>query len=93
MFSERLAELRNKKGTTQDEVASFIGVARTTYANYEQGTREPDIQTLCKLADLYNVPLDYLLGRSGSPIMETSLSKDESDFLSMYRELKNKHFK
>lgn len=44
-------------------MAEMLEVARTTYANYEQGTREPDNKTLNKLADYFQVSTDYLLGR------------------------------
>lgn len=59
----RLYQLRNKNLKTQLEVAYAIDVARTTYAGYETGQNEPDIKTLIKLADLYGVSLDYLVGR------------------------------
>ncbi|MCL6592703.1 MAG: helix-turn-helix domain-containing protein, partial [Alicyclobacillus sp.] len=52
---------RIKHGWTQDEVADKIGVARSTYSNYENGHREPDLNTIQKLAELYGVSIDYLL--------------------------------
>lgn len=59
-----LKKFRKAKGMTQDEVASSIGVPRRTYQNYELEVREPDSDILCKLADLYGVTLDELLGRT-----------------------------
>lgn len=67
MYSERLKELRKNKKLTQKEVAEKIGVARTTYAMYEQNRREPDNETFQKIADFFNVTTDYLLGRSNYP--------------------------
>lgn len=60
-LGDRLHELRNKLNLRQEDVAKKIGVGRTTYAMYEQGKREPDYETLLKLADLYEVSVDYLL--------------------------------
>lgn len=60
----RLKELCESKGLTQKEVAEIIGYSETSYARYENGKREPDISTLCKLAEYFNVTVDYLIGRS-----------------------------
>ncbi|MBW7651341.1 MULTISPECIES: helix-turn-helix domain-containing protein [unclassified Anoxybacillus] len=60
-FGDRLQELRNKMNLRQEDVAKKIGVGRTTYAMYEQGKREPDYETLLKIADLFGVSTDYLL--------------------------------
>ena len=57
-----LKEIRTKRGLTQVEVAKKLGVAQVTYCNYELGNREPDISTLIKLADLFNVTIDELFG-------------------------------
>ncbi|GCL71752.1 XRE family transcriptional regulator [Paenibacillus naphthalenovorans] len=62
MFSERLSKLREKSGLTQKELANRLGIARTTYSGYESGKREPDHQTLQKIADFFDVSTDYLLG-------------------------------
>ena len=56
----RLKELRKSKGLTQDELASSLNIQQQTYGKYELNKREPDIQTLCKIADYYGVSLDYL---------------------------------
>ena len=60
----RLKELRTEKGMTQNEVAKVIGYSSLSYARYEKGEREPDINTLCKLADYFEVSVDYLIGRT-----------------------------
>lgn len=61
MLGERLVKLRKSKQIGQDEVAKNIGVARTTYAMYEQNRRQPDYETLKQLANFYGVTTDYLL--------------------------------
>ncbi len=60
-FHERLRHLRTIKGLSQKFVAEKIGVKNNTLSGYESGRREPDTETLVKLADLYEVSLDYLL--------------------------------
>lgn len=62
-FGLRLKALRLKNEMTQKQVASYLHIDRTTYTGYESGKRFPDAQTLCKLADLFAVSVDYLLGR------------------------------
>ena len=58
---------------TQQEVASRLNIERTSYARYESGSREPDIATLVALADLFQVSLDYLCGRTDTPYYEHPL--------------------
>lgn len=63
VFSERLKELRQKKGLTQQEIADLLHVNRVTYTNWEKGNREPNFETIIKIADLLEVSLDWLFGR------------------------------
>ena len=58
----KLRELREQKGVTQKEVADAIGCTATVYSRYERGEREPDISTLCSLADYFEVSTDILIG-------------------------------
>lgn len=64
MMSDILKELREDKGLTQLELANILKVSRQSVSGYENGMVEPTINTLIKLADLYNCSLDYLVGRS-----------------------------
>ena len=64
IFASRLKSLRKEYGYTQSEVAEQLKIGQTTIANYENGSRIPDISKLSMLADLYHVSIDYLLGRS-----------------------------
>ena len=52
---ENLRAARERKNMTQKDVADNIGVAKSTYSLYESGNREPNVQTIKKLADLLNV--------------------------------------
>lgn len=58
-----LKELRKQRNLTQQDIAKELGLTQKAYCNYELGKREPDIKTLIKLANIYNVSLDYLTGR------------------------------
>lgn len=67
MFSERLKQLRHEKnGLTQADIASQLGIAKTTYSSYEQGKREPDFETLQRIAVYFDVSTDFLLGKSSN---------------------------
>lgn len=58
-----IRQLRIDLGCTQTEIADKLGVSQQAYANYETKKRQPDQETLVKLADIFNVSVDYLLGR------------------------------
>ena len=59
----RFREAREKAGLSTLEVAKRIGVSQPAVTNWDNGTKAPSIETLCKLADLYCISTDYLLGR------------------------------
>lgn len=59
----RLREYQKKSGLTIKESARILGLPMSTYNNYLMGLRQPDIDTLCKLADFYHCSLDELVGR------------------------------
>ena len=61
MLNEKLASLRKEKGLSQYEVADRLNLSRGQLANYEQGSRQPDYDTLKKIATFYEVSLDDLL--------------------------------
>lgn len=62
MINISLKQLRNEHHLTQANLAKILGIAPTTLAAYEQGKSEPNIETLTKLANYFNVSIDYLLG-------------------------------
>lgn len=62
MFGERIAEQRKKLGLNQEELAGKIGVSRSALSLYEIDRREPDLETVKKIASLFGVTTDYLLG-------------------------------
>ena len=64
---ERLKTLRLKKQLLQKDVANAINVGRTTYVKYENGDSEPSHKILLKLAEFYDVSVDYLLEKTNIP--------------------------
>ena len=59
----RLKELRENVGLRQIDVANETGIDQKTLSNYETGKTNPDSYALLKLADFFNVSIDYILGR------------------------------
>lgn len=64
ILAKRLKELRQENNYSQYEIADIIGIAQVTYSHYELGRRSVSIQNLVKIAKIYNVSTDYLLGLS-----------------------------
>ena len=64
VLAKRLKQCRKEKGYTQREVAIYCDIAEKTYQNYELMTREPKLDVLLKIAALFHVSLDYLVGRT-----------------------------
>ncbi len=61
---ENLRKIRIINGYSQKEFATIIGVPSNTYNQWETGKRQPDYETLSRIADFYDVTVDYLLGRN-----------------------------
>lgn len=61
-MGKRIKELREGMGITQGELAKRLGSGRTIVSTYEQGTRSPSYAKLIRLAEIFNVSTDYLLG-------------------------------
>ncbi len=81
MLNVRLAALRKETKVNQTEMAKRLGIARTTYAMYKQGNRNPDYETLNNIANYFDLTTDYLLGRSDYP----SMTESGSTFANKYR--------
>ena len=65
----RLKELRKKKGISQLRLATDLNTTQNTISRYETGEREPGIDELIKIADYFNVSVDYLIGHTENPQM------------------------
>lgn len=62
-FADILQELREDNDITRKGLAAILNISVSTLGMYEQGRREPNIDMLIKIADYFNVPLDFLVGR------------------------------
>ena len=60
----RLREIRAARNLTQKDIADQLNISRSTYAHYELGSREPDIETLKRISAILNVSLDYISGNT-----------------------------
>ncbi|MCW3490226.1 helix-turn-helix domain-containing protein [Dethiobacter alkaliphilus] len=64
MFGKRLRKVREEKGYTQSQLAGLINLSQQTIGHYELGRAKPDLETLQRIADIFNCSVDYLLGRT-----------------------------
>lgn len=64
ILAKRLKECRKEKGYTQMQVAIYSDITERAYQNYELMMREPKIEILVRIADFFDVSLDYLCGRT-----------------------------
>ena len=82
MFSRILKTLRSDYNLTQKEVAEKLSVSTSTIGMYESGKREPDIETLNKISMLFDVSIDYLLGKAKNKFSypNSKLSDIENEF-------------
>lgn len=83
----RLKREREKRGWSQKYVAKKIGITNTVLSNYERDYRDPDTDTLRKLAELYEVSVDYLLCRTNNKDIELT-EKDERDIAKRMEQIK-----
>lgn len=63
----RLKEMRTQRRISQLKLAMALDLSQNTISRYETGVHQPDIATLIKFADYFNVSVDYLLGRTDNP--------------------------
>ena len=87
MLAKRLKELREEKNYTQQEMAEKIGLKRTAYGAYERGVNTPDAQTLLKLAEIFDVTTDYLLGRVDNKKPLEDISGKEREAIKLAEQL------
>lgn len=85
MIVSRLSEIRQRKDLTQSDVAKHLKITQQTYSSYETGKRQMNFETLCMLADFYEVSTDYLLGRQDA--IPSFLNEEERGIVDKYRAL------
>ena len=66
----KLKEIRKAKGISQLKLALDLNMSQNTISRYETGEREPGINELIKIADYFNISVDYLLGRTNNSNMQ-----------------------
>ena len=90
ILSDRLKELRKKKGLTQKDLAEIIDVNRVTYTNWENGKRTPEPVKIVELATALDTTVDYLLGKTNVNYFEqANILLNELENNSNKRELSN----
>lgn len=63
IFSDRLKLLREQSSYTQKEMAEMLGMTQSNYSKYEYGTREPNLENIDKISDIFDVSIDFLFGK------------------------------
>lgn len=71
-LSVRLKELRLEKRLRQDQLAALVGLEKSSISMYENDMRQPSCETLVRFADVFNVSVDYLLGRRNESSLDLS---------------------
>lgn len=70
IFAKKLRELREEQRYSQSEMAKKLDVSQSYYSKFELDQGEPNLETLVRIADIFKVSLDYLLGRTGIDTFE-----------------------
>jgi transcriptional regulator with XRE-family HTH domain len=92
-FSERMRELRKEKRISLEKLAEMMGTTKATLSRYENSKRVPNIEFVEKLAKIFNVSVDYLLGHTDirNPADEiTEAVEDDPELLEFWNELKQR---
>lgn len=64
IFAEKIRGIRENSDMSQTEIANMLKISQRAYSHYEQGDREISLDSLVKIANYFNVSIDYLLGRT-----------------------------
>lgn len=91
ILQTRLREAREARNFSQTQLGRLAGCGQEKVSSYETGKFKPHYQTLVRLADALQVPIDYLLGRTDEMerkiMLEDVLAEDETDLILKYRAL------
>ncbi|HHQ0973780.1 TPA: helix-turn-helix domain-containing protein, partial [Listeria innocua] len=95
----RLKQLRKNNNKTQEDISKILGISRGAYSHIENGRNEPDMETIVKLANIFGVSTDYLLGRSNNGFIDTiaahidsNATEEEMEEILAYIEEKRKEY-
>ncbi|EAA0234911.1 XRE family transcriptional regulator [Listeria monocytogenes] len=99
MFGDRLKQLRKNNNKTQEDISKILGVSRGAYSHIENGRNEPDMETIVKLASIFGVSTDYLLGINNNSLVDTiaahidpNATEEEMEEILAYIEEKQKEY-
>ncbi|HAK1363224.1 TPA: helix-turn-helix transcriptional regulator, partial [Listeria monocytogenes] len=91
--------LRKNNNKTQEDISKILGISRGAYSHIENGRNEPDMETIVKLANIFGVSTDYLLGRSNNGFIDTiaahidsNATEEEMEEILAYIEEKRKEY-
>ena len=90
---KRIKELRQEKGVTQEKLAEHLKLKQQTISAYENGTNEPDLKVLDKMARFFGVSIDYIVGRSDVRDPAEKIAKavaDEPDLMLFWEEMRKR---
>lgn len=83
-----LKELMKQRDIQQQQMAQILNVSRASIYKYQQGKAEPNIETLIKIADYFDVSLDYLCGRQNKNLLFIdSLTPQKKELINLIKEL------
>ncbi|MDO4325282.1 MAG: helix-turn-helix transcriptional regulator [bacterium] len=90
MVAKRLKQLRLASSASQADIAHILNISRVAYSFYENGKRQPNLESLSLLADHYHVSVDYLMGRTDISSPAQELSAQENHLLAYFRASDNR---
>lgn len=88
-LGKRLKRLRGKR--TQEDISDALGISRARYSHYENDHVQPDHELLIKMANYYNVSLDFLLSGVESKAKESTIALPESEYMRIVKELEEEY--
>ncbi|WP_082236037.1 helix-turn-helix domain-containing protein [Halobacillus massiliensis] len=88
MIGKRIKYLRNKNNLSQKRLSEALGMSNVQLSRYESGARQPDYDTILKIADYFDVSIDYLFGRPESTSQDNN---EEEDFIKEINRLLEKY--
>jgi len=83
LLGQRIRQVREKTGLSQEDVGRQLSMSPSGYGNYERGERSISLETLAKLAGIFGKPVEYLLA------LDSPLEEDEQELLHLYQGLPN----
>ena len=91
-FHVRVKELRTSRKLSQQELADFLKISKSSVNMYERGEREPGLDMLETIADFFNIDMDYLMGKSDIPhrylVQDTEkITAEEQQLITIYKNL------